>query len=106
MPSLSGLVPEADGSAGTSVVSHKDLSIEEVMARYFASVEEGYSGIVANVVRTTGKLERVTGDKFCGTCGMTLDAQGDSRWAGELGDDLIDSEALRLCYGCKRSVHG
>lgn len=105
VPSLSGLVPE-ESRAGASVVSHKDLSIEEVMARYFNSVEEGYSGIVANVVRTTGKLERMAGDRFCGTCGMTLDVMGDMRWAGELGDDVEESGAVRLCYGCKRSVHG
>ncbi|KAF4968496.1 hypothetical protein FSARC_4121 [Fusarium sarcochroum] len=112
VPSLKEVVPvdQAGAAARNSVVSHKDLSIEEVMTRYFDSVEEGYSGIVANVVRTTGKLERVPGNSFCGSCGMSLDAEGDSRWAGEIGDDAGDGPgaagAGRLCYGCKRSIHG
>ncbi|KAM5382630.1 hypothetical protein ACJZ2D_002420 [Fusarium nematophilum] len=109
VPSLKGLIPQgqAAASAGGSIVSHKDLSIEEVMTRYFDSVEEGYSGIVANVVRTTGKLDRTAGDSFCGSCGMTLDVEGDSRWAGELGDiPQEDDGANRLCYGCKRSIYG
>lgn len=112
VPLLKEVVPvnPAGAQTGSSVVSHKDLSIEEVMARYFDSVEEGYSGIVANVVRTSGKLERVPGDILCGSCGMSLDAEGDSRWAGEIGDDPGDgpgaADAGRLCYGCKRSIHG
>lgn len=106
MPSLRELIP-ADSAASGSVVSHKDLSIEEVMSRYFDSVEGPYAGIVANVVRTTGKLDRVAGDDFCHMCGMTLDEQGDSRWAGDLGDDLEENgPQARLCYGCKRSISG
>ncbi|KAM0436193.1 hypothetical protein ACHAPT_003085 [Fusarium lateritium] len=110
VPSLKEVVPFNEADATANVVSHKDMSIEEVMARYFDSVEEGYSGIVANVVRTTGKLERLQGNSFCGTCGMSLDAEGDSRWAGEIGDDSghgLGSDGMsRLCYGCKRSIHG
>ncbi|KAH7127688.1 hypothetical protein EDB81DRAFT_809844 [Dactylonectria macrodidyma] len=112
VPSLSGLVPADQMAIGgrNNVVSHKDLSIEEVMARYFDSVEDSYSGIVANVVRTTGKLERVAGGDFCGSCGMTVDDLGDTRWAGEIGDDPVGAGSSRdigrLCYGCKRSIHG
>ncbi|KND92870.1 Cytoplasmic tRNA 2-thiolation protein 2 [Tolypocladium ophioglossoides CBS 100239] len=106
IPSLRELIP-ADSAAAGNVVSHKNLSIEEVMGRYFDGVEGPYSGIVANVVRTTGKLERVAGDSFCHICGMPLDEQGDSRWAGELGDDLEEhGHRVRLCYGCKRSISG
>ncbi|CVL01247.1 uncharacterized protein FMAN_10424 [Fusarium mangiferae] len=112
VPSLKEVVPvnQAGAKARNSVVSHKDLSIEEVMTRYFDSVEEGYAGIVANVVRTTTKLDRVPGKSLCGSCGMSLDAEGDSRWAGEIGDDAGNGPgpagAGRLCYGCKRSIHG
>ncbi|KAG6040450.1 hypothetical protein E4U41_000490 [Claviceps citrina] len=116
VPSLKELMPQQDNnnnnnnnSATAKVISHKDLSIAEVMERYFDSVEGPYSGIVANVVRTTGKLDRVTGGGSCHLCGMALDEQGDSRWAGELGDTGDESLALqssRLCYGCKRTVHG
>lgn len=108
-PSLSGLIP-SDDSRTNSVVSHKDLSIDEVMSRYFEGVEDSYSGIVSNVVRTTGKLDRTTGDGFCGSCGMILDEQGDSRWAGELGDESELGSTVEgqghLCYGCKRSIYG
>ncbi|KAF4441510.1 Cytoplasmic tRNA 2-thiolation protein 2 [Fusarium austroafricanum] len=112
VPALKEVVPvdHTGTKTGNSVVSHKDLSIEEVMTRYFDSVEEGYSGIVANVVRTTTKLDRIPGKSFCGSCGMSLDAEGDSRWAGEIGDDVRDGPGPagtgRLCYGCKRSIHG
>jgi len=41
-----------------AILSHKDLSIEQVMSRYFAEVEENYPSVVANVARTTGKLMR------------------------------------------------
>ncbi|KAK4091145.1 hypothetical protein Purlil1_4725 [Purpureocillium lilacinum] len=114
----------SSGTGTGSIVSHKDLSIAEVMSRYFASVEGPYEGIVANVVRTTGKLDRTApsssssapGAGLCGLCGMALDEQGDSRWAGELGDEEEEeddgdcipgrSPRARLCYGCKRSVNG
>ncbi|KAF4123274.1 cytoplasmic tRNA 2-thiolation protein 2 [Geosmithia morbida] len=112
VPSLAAVVEEAkayggDGSS-SAVVSHKDTSIDDVMRRYFESVEEPYSGIVANVVRTTGKLDRVRGQTLCGLCSVTLDQHGDSRWAGEMGTTGADEESHpnRLCYGCKRSVYG
>ena len=98
------------GTIGNNVVSHKDTSIDEVMTRYFESVEETYAGIVTNVVRTTGKLDRVRGHTLCGLCGVTLDEQGDSRWAGEIGEDGPDGGSGghrgKLCYGCQRSVNG
>lgn len=122
------LIP-ASASSAAAVVSHKDLSIEEVMTRYFAEVEANYPSIVANVVRTTAKLERhghghvhdhdhdngesgsgpsTTG---CRVCGMPLDEAGNERWKGEIGhldgpegDPRLRVE--RLCYGCERSIHG
>ena len=114
VPSLTDMKNAADdensSAAAANVVSHKDLSIEEVMQRYFDGVEGPYSGIVANVVRTTAKLDRVAGATFCRLCGMTLDEQGDSRWAGDLGHDSGDVAAPnqlgKLCYGCRRSVGG
>ncbi|KAJ6786922.1 hypothetical protein PWT90_00064 [Aphanocladium album] len=100
-----------DGAAAAApVVSHRDVSIEEVMQRYFDGVEGPYAGIVANVVRTTGKLDRVAGSANCRLCGMTLDESGDDRWAGDLGRDSGDSASEnhkgKLCYGCRRSVSG
>lgn len=109
-PPLADIIPaEEEVDRASSVVSHRDLSIDEVMARYFADVEENYPSIVANVVRTTAKLSRVDAEKRCGVCGMTLDELGDERWKGEIGDDGGAEERMgrsRLCYGCERTVHG
>ncbi|KUI60531.1 Cytoplasmic tRNA 2-thiolation protein 2 [Cytospora mali] len=106
-PPLTDLLisPEAARS-GSAVVSHKDVSIDEVMSRYFQDVEENYPSIVANVVRTTAKLERLgdeDGETCCGLCGMGLDELGDERWKGEIGDDG-GGEYGRLCYGCQRAM--
>lgn len=108
-PPLADIIPpEEVVDKANSVVSHRDLSIDEVMAKYFADVEENYPSIVANVVRTTAKLSRIDAEERCGMCGMTLDEQGDERWKGEIGDDaeVADTGRGRLCYGCERSVHG
>ncbi|KAK7937982.1 uncharacterized protein PG986_014850 [Apiospora aurea] len=130
-PPLTDLLPASTTSpaAGAAVVSHKDLSIDEVMSRYFAEVEVNYPSVVANVVRTTGKLERPGGaaaedkkpiittaddnttrshQKQCGLCGIVLDEVGDARWRGELGEQAAEVEERRgkLCYGCSRSVNG
>ncbi|KAL2195504.1 hypothetical protein P885DRAFT_70598 [Corynascus similis CBS 632.67] len=101
-------------AAGAAVVSHKDLSIEEVMRKYFAEVEESYPSVVANVARTTGKLVRAgegaVDGEWCGLCGMPLDEDGDERWRGELGIQERTGTGpgfgSRLCYGCERSTAG
>ncbi|KAK3692466.1 hypothetical protein B0T22DRAFT_503462 [Podospora appendiculata] len=117
-PPLTDLIPPAAAADPTTapVVSHKDLTIEEVMRRYFADVEENYPSVVANVARTTGKLVRLGGAEAgagagasrCGVCSMPLDEQGDERWRGELGGDPVLREGVagRLCYGCERSTRG
>lgn len=108
-PPLTDLVVSSDPEAARdAVVSHKDLSIEEAMARYFESVEESYPAVVTNVVRTTGRLERAGGEgASCSVCGMTVDESGDARWKGEIGAEERDSSGnAPLCYGCERSIHG
>ncbi|KAJ4391430.1 Cytoplasmic tRNA 2-thiolation protein 2 [Gnomoniopsis smithogilvyi] len=106
-PPLTDLIPEDDAIGSAAVVSLRDVSIDEVMTRYFTEVEEKYPSIVANVVRTTAKLERTSGkdETYCGLCGMGLDELGDQRWKGEMGEDENDGEE-RLCYGCSRSSRG
>ncbi|KAL2123869.1 hypothetical protein VTJ04DRAFT_234 [Mycothermus thermophilus] len=111
-------------TTATTVVSHRDMTIEGVMKRYFADVEENYPSIVANVARTAGRLVRRgggletaadgseknggSGVAACEVCGMPRDEDGDERWRGELGirDDEGDGGRWkgRLCYGCERSV--
>lgn len=110
-PSLADIIV-SNPPASADVVSHKDLSIEEAMVRYFESVEEGYPAVVANVVRTTGRLARAGmseggGGIACRLCGVAVDESGDARWKGEIGvgpeEDGGDS---KLCYGCERSIRG
>ncbi|KAI1421422.1 hypothetical protein F5Y12DRAFT_718471 [Xylaria sp. FL1777] len=125
-PSLSS----ADGGGAGAVVSHRDLSLDDVVTRFFVDVEASYPSVVANVVRTTGKLNRVapvisrtqTGadigvvGRQCRLCGVGLDLLGDERWKGEIGEaDVTTSndggntqggKRNRLCYGCERSVKG
>lgn len=110
-PPLTDLVFDSAATGGNgpaAVVSHRDISIDEVMVRYFADVEKNYPSIVANVVRTAAKLD-VPSDQgegeCCGLCGMGLDELGDERWKGEMGDDS-GGEDGRLCYGCSRAMRG
>ncbi|KAI0851799.1 hypothetical protein F5Y00DRAFT_229283 [Daldinia vernicosa] len=141
-PPLIGLLPPVEaakissaatnGSGGVgvggAVVSHRDLSIDDVLGRYFGEVEASYPSVVANVVRTTGKLLRrpvdadhdhhdyegnITSSNAtnCGLCGAPVDELGDERWRGEIGDDDDDDgngdragTRRKLCYGCQRSI--
>lgn len=104
---MSSLLVTNEMMANASVVSHKELSIEDIMSRYFAEVEVGYPSVVANVVRTSEKLARPTGSA-CGICNMPLDSQGDTRWKGEIGEerDALATPGPRICYGCTRSLWG
>ncbi|KAL8285269.1 hypothetical protein RB601_006369 [Gaeumannomyces tritici] len=96
-----------------SIVSHKDQSIDDVMARYFEDIELSYPSVVANVVRTTAKLSRGEPRQPCGLCGAAIDLTGNQTWKGEMGDvttDISSSASARpdhkLCYGCDRSING
>ncbi|KAK1057770.1 Cytoplasmic tRNA 2-thiolation protein 2 [Friedmanniomyces endolithicus] len=62
-------------------VSTRDTSIDELMKQYFLSVEREYPSIVANVVRTTGKLmvQRVE-DGVEGRCGRRVGEMCVERW--------------------------
>lgn len=107
-PPLTDLIPSDDAVGSSPVVSLRDVSIDEVMSRYFTDVEEKFPSIVANVVRTTAKLNRTASaeqERCCGLCGMGLDTLGDQRWKGEMGDDEDQGEG-RLCYGCSRASRG
>ncbi|KAI1738299.1 hypothetical protein F4680DRAFT_186718 [Xylaria scruposa] len=113
---LAELFPASSApSQSAAVVSHRDLSLDDVVARYFVDVETSYPSVVANVVRTTGKLNRTgSSGRQCGLCGGRLDPLGDERWKGEIGEaDATDdngearpAKKSMLCYGCERSVKG
>ena len=74
-------------------VSTKNTTIDALMKQYFESVERDYPSIVANVVKTAGKLQPVPLseiEKQCELCEMPL-----------LGNA---PEMSRLCYGCVRTL--
>ncbi|TVY58331.1 Cytoplasmic tRNA 2-thiolation protein 2 [Lachnellula cervina] len=94
--------------------SSKTTTIDDLMVQYFESVEENYPSIVANVVRTSSKLQSLTGNdnKECGLCGLPV-AEGTDGIYGWGGDQNSDSRPARedgqygvLCYGCSRSING
>lgn len=92
--------------------SSKDISIDILMSQYFESVEQSYPSIVANVVRTSGKLTAAsileTG-KVCALCDQKI---MDQSWGGdqqstELTQSTEDNQqygSRMLCYGCTRNV--
>ena len=55
-PPLTSLIRQRK-SARSTVVSAKNMTIDELVRQYFETVERDYPSIVANVVRTTGKLQ-------------------------------------------------
>ena len=90
-PSLADvLVRRSDGRPAAAM---KNTTIDELTRQYFAGVEVEYPSIVANVVRTTGKLQaRTLGEveAHCELCDMPLEGQAPER--------------SRVCYGCIRTM--
>lgn len=76
-------------------VSNRDLSIDQLITNYITSQGEKYPSIMANVVRTAGKLHPpdFSGDQSarCRFCGLLLE------------DVPAADSASMLCYGCTRS---
>ena len=93
------VVPEKPVS---TVVSAKNSSIDELMRGYFEGVEKSYPSIVANVVRTTAKLQQrdTGGETSCALCGLPIISAG-----GEDGFALkiVQRHGIQFCHGCARS---
>lgn len=102
-PSLGPLLLAETTSAIVAPVASKNGSIDTLMRQYFASVEEQYPSIVANVVRTTGKLDNSTreGSRSCRLCKMQYVA--DATTAEDQSANGADIER-GLCYGCTQAV--
>ena len=74
-------------------VSTKNTTIDDLMRQYFQGVERDFPSIVANVVRTTSKLDinsLANVEDHCELCDMPLNGQAPER--------------SRLCYGCIRTL--
>ncbi|OJD31177.1 thiouridylase cytoplasmic subunit 2 [Diplodia corticola] len=106
VPPLTGLI-HADKPTQASA-SAKNTTIDDLMKQYFESVEQEYPSIVANVVRTSSKLEPgATEDDRCQSCHMPVAGArfGIHGWGGDQQDAAsMQPGAGRLCYGCTRAV--
>lgn len=109
-PSLTPLISEVSPQVSAS---SKDATIDGLMSQYFESVEQNYPSIVANVVRTSGRLNPPAKMEACRTCSMCGDGISTDSCGGEQQDSVISSQptnqngqktALALCYGCARSA--
>jgi cytoplasmic tRNA 2-thiolation protein 2 len=92
-PSLDGIVVR-EGDGGTAMPTMmKNSTIDDLTKAYFSGVEVDYPSIVANVVRTTSKLQARTledVEAHCELCNLPLEGQAPER--------------SRLCYGCIRTM--
>lgn len=112
-PPLTDLIIQQESYSNISTLS-KDTTIDDLMAQYFETVEKDYPSIVANVVRTSSKLQPLPVDETtdCGLCGLPVEEGTDGiyGWGGDqnsvsrlpraVGQDSV------LCYGCSRSING
>ncbi|KAL7268955.1 Cytoplasmic tRNA 2-thiolation protein 2 [Rhizina undulata] len=107
--------------SANAAASGRNITIDELMTQYFETIEEQYPSIVANVVRTAGKLlpPRTGNDLDCRICGLPGDGGGgeltlsaltlNSGVAVKNGREENRSGGVgegRMCYGCARSFHG
>jgi len=92
-PSLSPLIAK---EITKPAVSAKNTTIDELTSQYFESVERDYPSIVANVVRTTAKLDlpTIAGARVCQLCDVPItESQPDS-----------GNQPGTLCSSCARAV--
>lgn len=85
--------PDMIKAEAKPAVSTKNTTIDDLMGQYFESVEREYPSIVANVVRTAGKLKAPAlseVEQQCELCNMPLEGRAPDK--------------SRLCYGCIRTI--
>ncbi|KAL8878295.1 MAG: hypothetical protein Q9198_003861 [Flavoplaca austrocitrina] len=98
-----------------SSASSKNLTIEDLMGQYFESVESNYPSIVANVVRTSGRLVAPPlgsqHHSVCHICRLPLVSGAEGlRWSGEQEGPAAPTcsngskDIPKLCFGCARST--
>ncbi|KAI4157505.1 MAG: hypothetical protein LQ342_008238 [Letrouitia transgressa] len=113
-PPLMPCIISSDNAAANPV-SSIDTTIDDLMGRYFKSVEQTYPSVVANVVRTSGRLlapKASPSDQLCVICRLLIqDATEGLHGTGEQSkfDDAAGSTdgaiavSRTMCYGCARS---
>lgn len=93
-------------------VSSKTTTIDDLMSQYFASVEQNYPSIVANVVRTASKLTfppTTSASESCCVCGFPF-VRESAPWGGDQLNPTshkVEANAQNrqiTCYGCTRSI--
>jgi len=110
-PAIDPLVHPEPAAKDQVISSMKNTTIDFLMKQYFESVEESYPSIVANAVRTAGKLRapNTTSQQRCKLCAMpvTDDLVGVHDWVGDQIEAVAaetEKGSYGLCYGCTRSV--
>lgn len=102
--------------SAANAASGRNITIDELMTQYFESIETQYPSIVANVVKTAGKLQPLRGNadgETCRVCGLPGDGAGGDMAlsaltlnAGADADHGGNNKKSGMCYGCARSAHG
>jgi cytoplasmic tRNA 2-thiolation protein 2 len=98
------------GSSTRTPSSSKDTTVDGLMSQFFESVEANYPSIVANVVRTSGRLVAPSvpeDEQLCSICGQPVFT---GSWGGDqqsvTSSQSIDSNGSQngraKCYGCAR----
>ena len=108
-PPLTPLICEAPSQ---TPISSKDTTIDNLMTQYFESVEQNYPSIVANVVRTSGKLMAPSTTENTNRCAICRYPIIDESWGGDQSDSTVSQSAngnrsecgKPVCYGCARTV--
>jgi len=106
-PPLTRLIPE---SSIQTPGLFKDITIDGLMSQYFESVEQNYPSIVANVVRTSGKLVPPVVPKNSRVCSICEHPILANSWGGEqqaVGlsqstNNNATENGKPLCYACAR----
>lgn len=103
------LAPLVVQQATKIAVSAKNNTIDGLMTQYFESVEENYPSIVANVVRTTDKLQApllVPGDTFCSLCNLPCGGINTEAVTGPTDSAGTPADVShQLCRGCARDLN-
>lgn len=93
-------------------ISSKNITIDDLMSQYFASVEQNFPSIVANVVRTASKLTVppiTSASLSCNVCNFPT-VRESRPWGGDQcistsnESETISQSTQITCYGCARSI--